>query len=65
MVLILTPEAFYYSSDKVRILYNKIKNDCKLMEVYKTELDNYCVNLLDKVQQKILSQLKIYYEQEV
>lgn len=62
--LVLTPEAFYYSSDKGRDLYNKIKNDCKLMETYKTELDNYCINLLDKVQQKILSQLKIYYYME-
>lgn len=65
--LVLTPEAFYYSSDKVKALYNKIKNDCKLMETFKGQLDNYCMNLLNKVQTEILSQLKIYYcmKQEV
>lgn len=60
--LVLTPEAFYYISDKVRALYNKINLDCRLMETHKGQLDNYCMNLLNKVQAEILSKLKIYQE---
>ena len=52
---------FYYFSKSMKDLYQKIDEDCDMMETYKGELCRYNSNLKEKIQNKICNSLLTAY----